>query len=65
MKGTGLRTVQWWVRYWPPGRVVIKRTFSTKAEAMHGRKAGEVVFQVKGFYHPSEAKRPARRGKAK
>jgi hypothetical protein len=50
MKGNGLRTVKWWVRYWPPGRFVIKRQYGTKAAALRERTNGEVVFQVKGHY---------------
>jgi len=56
-----LRTVKWYVRYRPSVHSLVQRQYRTKKAAEAVQQPGEVVFQVKGFYFPSQVKQRKRR----
>lgn len=55
------RKVRTWVRYRPRGKAVVK-LYRTKKEATSNQRAGEVVFDMVGFYALGMVKR-ARKAK--
>lgn len=56
-----LRTVKWYVRYRPGTHTLVQRQYRTKKAVEAAQRPGEVVFQVKGYYFPTEVKKSRRR----